>query len=110
MKRQKSLEGNHQPAVAKYLLYLLLTHNEREDLLGDLEEDFNRAIVEFGLRRARMYYTFQALTSIAWLTLYRLERSRLVRALLFMALLALFSKLGILALERFSDVFASLLR
>ncbi|MBV8545121.1 MAG: hypothetical protein JO093_09430 [Acidobacteria bacterium] len=110
MKRQKTLEGNHQPSTAKYLLYLFLTHDEREVLLGDMEEDFRRAIIEFGVRRARAYYTMQAITSVAWLTLHRLERSRLARALIALLAMLLANRLGVIPLGWVREILSKFFR
>jgi hypothetical protein len=66
--RHRSLEysaaSETPPQFAKYLIYLLIPRNNREAILGDLEEDFHEVKREFGLRKAKFHYRVQVLRSI----------------------------------------------
>ena len=53
------------PKSAEFLLYLLLSHEDREALPGDLEEEYRTAILpKFGARRAVLWYWCQVIRSI----------------------------------------------
>ncbi len=53
------------PKSAEFLLYLLLSHEDREALPGDLEEEYRTAILpKFGARRAVLWYWCQVVRSI----------------------------------------------
>jgi len=66
--RHRSIEhsaaSETPPQFAKYLIYLLIPRNNREAILGDLEEDFHEVKREFGLRKAKFHYRVQVLRSI----------------------------------------------
>jgi len=59
-----SVASETPPQFAKYLIYLLIPRNNREAILGDLEEDFHEVKREFGLRKAKFHYRVQVLRSI----------------------------------------------
>jgi hypothetical protein len=52
------------PHAARFIL-LLIPRRHREHLIGDLEEEFSSVVLpEYGLRKARLWYWSQVLTSI----------------------------------------------
>lgn len=59
-----SVASETPPQFAKYLIYLLIPRNNREAILGDLEEDFHEVKREFGLRKAKFHYRVEVLRSI----------------------------------------------
>lgn len=66
-KRKLKQDGNASitpPQLAKFIIYLLIPKNNREAILGDLEEDFHKAHREFGLSKAKFLYCAQVLRSI----------------------------------------------
>jgi hypothetical protein len=52
------------PAIAEWLVALIITKRRSESLLGDLEERFHRHVAARGLRRARWLYWAEVLRSI----------------------------------------------
>jgi hypothetical protein len=52
------------PKPAEYLLYLFLSKDNREAILGDLEEEFHEVEAKFGMNKARIYYWVQVIKSI----------------------------------------------
>jgi len=66
------------PLGAEQLLHLFLSKSDREELIGDLEEEYRTVILpRFGPRFARTWYWTQALRSIvpmAWTRLIRLAK------------------------------------
>lgn len=72
--------SNSPPVSAKFLL-LLLPRRYRETLIGDLEEEFTLIVLpQYGVRRARYWYWWQVLVSIA--PLLWCEAKRIAGALL----------------------------
>jgi len=59
-----SVVSDTPPQFAKYMIYLLIPRNNREAILGDLEEDFHEVKKEFGPRKAKFHYRVQVLRSI----------------------------------------------
>jgi hypothetical protein len=67
--------GKH-PVFAEYLLFLFLNRDDREQISGDLQEEFLTSVVpKFGVKRARLWYWVQTITTI-------LRRNRIGRWLL----------------------------
>jgi hypothetical protein len=63
------------PSSAKFLLLLLIPRHNREHLVGDLEEEFATVVLpEYGERRARFWYWWKVITSIAPLAWAALRR------------------------------------
>lgn len=58
------------PKWGAYLLYLFLSRQERDGLLGDLEEGYQEVHARFGTWAARVWYWKQVLTSL-WPLLLR---------------------------------------
>lgn len=58
------------PKWGTYLLYLFLSRQERDGLLGDLEEGYQEVHTRFGTWAARVWYWKQVLTSL-WPLLLR---------------------------------------
>jgi hypothetical protein len=52
------------PQLAKFIIYVLIPRNNREAILGDLEEEFYETHKEFGLLKAKINYCVQVLRSI----------------------------------------------
>ncbi len=67
--------SRYPPKSAKYLIYLFLPATDRENIAGDLAEEYQTIILpEFGLRRARFWYWKQVICSIWPLIGIRLRR------------------------------------
>lgn len=52
------------PKFAQYLLYLFVNKENRDALLGDLEEDYWDVYNKFGPKKARFFYQWQVCKSI----------------------------------------------
>lgn len=52
------------PQLAKFIIYLVIPRNNREAILGDLEEDFHDVYRKFGLAKAKIQYCVQVMISI----------------------------------------------
>jgi hypothetical protein len=52
------------PQRAEYLLFLLLSRDERDVVTGDLFECYNRIVCRFGKRRADLWYYKQVVGSL----------------------------------------------
>jgi DNA-binding CsgD family transcriptional regulator len=64
------------PRSAKFLLILLLSKSNREHLLGDLEEEYRTVLLpEYGPAKARFWYWWQALSSLAPLLWAQLKQA-----------------------------------
>lgn len=61
---EKKAQSFAPPQYAEYLIYLLIPKNNREAVLGDLEEDFHAVNKKFGLRKAQFLYWFEVIRSI----------------------------------------------
>lgn len=61
---EHSVVSETPPQFAKYIIYLLIPRNNREAILGDLEEDFHEVNKKFGLQKAKFHYMVQVLRSI----------------------------------------------
>ncbi len=61
------IRGAPPPALAEGLLALLLPADERDDVLGDLEENYRIRERHHGRARARAWYWGQALTAPLWI-------------------------------------------
>jgi hypothetical protein len=61
------------PKHAEQLLLLILCKRDRDNLMGDLEEDFRKVQAKQGIRFARLWYWKQALGS-AWPLIRKLGR------------------------------------
>lgn len=107
---QKTTEGFHHPEWAKYLLFLVLPRERRDEVLGDLEEGALRVAREFGPRRAHNYYVFQVITSVGWFILQRIEESKSVRWLIIMLVLAILAAFGVIPIARLIQFVASALK
>lgn len=69
-------KSNRPPSSARFLL-LLIPQRHREHLIGDLDEEYATIVLpEYGLRKARLWYWCQVLTSL--LPLLGAELKRLV--------------------------------
>jgi hypothetical protein len=110
MRRKKTLEGFHHPLWAKYLLFVCLPKAVRENILGDLEEGFTRVASEFGLMRARAYYSFQVITTVGWFGLKRVERSKVLRAILLLFILLVSVKLRLVPIDTIVELATGFLR
>jgi hypothetical protein len=65
---------NTPPKSAKFLL-LLVPKRNRENLIGDLEEEFNTLLVpQYGLRLARLWYCWHVLLTLAPVAWENLKR------------------------------------
>lgn len=64
----KNKIDNTVPPSAEKLLYLLLPKKKRDDVIGDLEEEYEKVVRKFGYSFARRWYWFQASTSILSMT------------------------------------------
>jgi len=65
--------GPSVPAGAEKLLFLGLSKSEREEQIGDLEEEFRTKIVpRFGLQFARRWYWSQVSRTVAWAVVRRI--------------------------------------
>jgi hypothetical protein len=63
------------PKLAAYLLYLFLSKHDRENIPGDLAEEYETIILpEFGLRRATLWFWKQVFCSIWPVIAPRLKR------------------------------------
>jgi len=60
---QKHLQ-NRPPVNAEYVLYLLLSKDEKEAAIGDLNELHGRILVRFNKRRADIWYYKQVVGSL----------------------------------------------
>ncbi len=64
-KSPQQAEQNSPPAAARYLLRLFLRRDEREFILGDLEEEYRTDVLpRLGPRAARRWYWSQVLRSL----------------------------------------------
>jgi sulfatase maturation enzyme AslB (radical SAM superfamily) len=52
------------PKSAEFLAYMLLPRSDRENVLGDLAEEYPSIVMKFGQRRAQIYFYKQVLASI----------------------------------------------
>lgn len=57
-----SLPSSDPPQLAQYLLWYL-PRNQREPVMGDLAEDFQRLVTHFGRRKAVVWYYAQVVMS-----------------------------------------------
>lgn len=54
----------HPPKFGEYLFQLLISKENRENMLGDLAEEYAYIQTKFGARKAKVWYYKQALSSI----------------------------------------------
>jgi hypothetical protein len=67
--------GETPPKCATYLLYLFLSKHDRENIPGDLAEEYETIILpEFGVRKAKLWYWKQVICS----TIIRSRLGRIV--------------------------------
>jgi hypothetical protein len=52
------------PKLPQYLIYLVFPRNNREIMLGDLDEEYREVYEKFGLRAAKLFYYIQVIRSI----------------------------------------------
>jgi hypothetical protein len=53
------------PEMARYVLHLLLSRRDRQNLIGDLIEEFQTVqLPEFGVRKANFWFWEQAISSV----------------------------------------------
>jgi hypothetical protein len=52
------------PPLGEFALYMLLSKEDREYLIGDLEEEFIEVQAKFGSKKASVWYYKQVMTSI----------------------------------------------
>ncbi len=52
------------PKIAEYLLFLFIPKQNRNAVLGDLEEDYHLAFEKYGLKKAQFFYWWQVVRSI----------------------------------------------
>lgn len=70
-KFEKSVIGNKIPELATLLLKLAISNKDyRNNILGDLEEDFSENAKSHGIRIARLLYWWQTLRSIPWMVIW----------------------------------------
>lgn len=60
-----SKPSHRPPQLGEFALYMILSKEDREYLIGDLEEEFVKVQAKFGTKKARVWYYKQVLTS-AW--------------------------------------------
>jgi len=64
------------PKTAEYLLYLLLSREDREAMPGDLEEEYWTVILpKFGSRRAKFWYCCQVARSVGPILIGALDQT-----------------------------------
>jgi len=89
MKTTLTEAKHHHPLWTKYLLFTCIPRQYRDEVLGDLDELFAAARSERGLRRARQYYAFQAITTAAYFIVWVVSRSRGFKTMLQVLLVAM---------------------
>lgn len=60
-----TMSGQRPPELGEFALYLILSKEDREYLIGDLREEFIEVRARFGSKKASVWYYKQVLTS-AW--------------------------------------------
>lgn len=52
------------PWIAEYLLYFFMTREDRDNILGDLREEYAEVLSRFGNKGARIWFHKQAISSL----------------------------------------------
>ena len=71
----KCHKNTQSPIAAQKILLLCLPDTIKHEIIGDLEEEFNLQLVQFGHQRAKYYYWKQAIISIFQFIIIRANSS-----------------------------------
>ena len=57
-------DKSRPPQFGEYILYLFLLKKDRDNVLGDLQEEYSEVLLKFGRTKAKIWYYKQVYTSI----------------------------------------------
>ena len=73
-RRENASKIAESPKFAEYLIYFILSKQDRVNLIGDLEEEYGEVLKKFGRKAASVWYYKQVFTSIRPVVWNRLVR------------------------------------